>query len=738
MKLNKENIINILCIIIILLSSIMPYLNALVADFVWDDINLIVLDYQIRSWNFLTRIFARDFFGFSDDAKKYGYYRPLITITYALDYRLWKLNPLGYHLSNMIFHFITCLLIFLVLLRTFRGRQLVPLLSTIIFAVHPIHSETITWIAGRTDAICAILFFLSFYLFIVSAERKALRLKINLAIPVQDSTQWDRAYYFGSLCCFILSIMAKEMAVILPIILFLYLIFFITGFRWGGIKKYILNFFLYGMVIVGYGFFRANIVDFSKQATDPFPALVTVLTFVKTIGYYTLKMALPLYQSAYIQNELLETSLRIEFIIPFIFVLLMIYAGIRSISKNIYFSFGIFFWLACLLPLSNFIRISGPKDMGFMTAERFLYIPSLGFCIILGVIFGEMLGYFQKIKPQKISVFPKIVSVFLILAIVLSYAGLTFRRNKVWKNNESFFTNTISRAPTAALLYTILGNIYRLEKKYDKAEQVFQKALEYLAPRDREEPTWVYNDLAGIYAEQGQFEKALETMKLASRTKIHNSAVEYNYGEIYRAMGDYEKAIEYYHRSLRIYRDNLNALTKLGLCYQKMAKWEFANKAFISALNLDPNNAELLNNIGYDYSKLGEPEKAIHYYNNAIDKNPTYSMPYANLGIIYISQGMNKEGMNNLKKALSLDPNNPAAKMTLGIVMYDIKPDLSERLFLEVIKDDPKNVQAYINLALFYEKTKKPDKASAAWKKVLELDPNNDLAQKKLGNSPQG
>ena len=73
----------------------------------------------------------------------------------------------------------------------------------------------------------------------------------------------------------------------------------------------------------------------------------------------------------------------------------------------------------------------------------------------------------------------------------------------------------------------LLGNVYSIEQKWEKAEETLKMAIEYLSPRDREEPTWIYSDLAGVYAKQGLYEKALETMKLASKSKMHNSAVEF-------------------------------------------------------------------------------------------------------------------------------------------------------------------------------------------------------------------
>ncbi len=164
-------------LLIIIAGSIIPYYNAPKGYFIWDDINLILMDYQIKSWNFLPKVFSRDFFGFSDNARKYGYYRPVVTITYMFDWQLWGTKPGGYHWTNIWFHVLNSLMVFFVLMRFFRKKPLVPLIGTLLFATTPIHTESVTWIAGRTDPICSLLFFMAFYFYMLFFDNMAVEKK---------------------------------------------------------------------------------------------------------------------------------------------------------------------------------------------------------------------------------------------------------------------------------------------------------------------------------------------------------------------------------------------------------------------------------------------------------------------------------------------------------------------------------------------------------------------------------
>lgn len=145
-----------LCLIVVLTFAV--YANSLQGEFIWDDKDLIVDNSYIKNWSNLDTNLTKDFFYRSQDKGKVGYYRPVITLSYMLDYSLWKQNSSGYHLTNLIFHVLNSVTIYLLVL-LLSGSLICSLLVSLLFAVHPIHTESVSWIAGRTDLIASFFLF---------------------------------------------------------------------------------------------------------------------------------------------------------------------------------------------------------------------------------------------------------------------------------------------------------------------------------------------------------------------------------------------------------------------------------------------------------------------------------------------------------------------------------------------------------------------------------------------------
>jgi len=776
----KRKLIIAIILLGLILAAVTAYWNAPKGDFIWDDISLIVLDYQIKSWNFMREVFTRDFFGFSDDNRKYGYYRPLITISYALDWRAWGLKPAGYHYTNIAMHIVCMVLLFFILYRLADRKLLIPTLAGILFAVHPIHTESVTWIAGRTDVMCAMFFFAGLLTFIVYAERLAAAHGFD-ELPPGTSPEAARQPRLTMLILtgvfYVIGLLAKEMNVALPVIAGAYLLVFVTGFQWRKIAAYLPSFVFLGVLTIAYFLFRSYRVGFSQQAKQPFDVIETILTFIKTIGYYTGKMLVPVHLSAYIQNPLVQSVFEPKFIAAFVFLAVLIALVVRLLKTEKLIAFSLMFLPLSMLPMSNFIRISGPKDMGFMTAERFLYIPSAAICLLVALLAARLIGKLGALVADRDwsggRWMRRAVALVLLAAVTLSFTVLTWRRNTDWYDNEKLFTQMIADAPNATLLYVVLGNIYRINKKYDDAEKILQKALEYISPRNREEPTWIYNDLAGIYAEQGRFDEALRVMKLASRSLEHNSAVKYNYGEIYRAMGDCKTAIRYYQHSLSIYRDNLQAFVKMGLCMQQLNSWDLANKAFLSAVSLTPHDASLLNHIGYNYYRLGVYEKAERYLEAALAEDPNLLQATINLAFVHFRQGnadaaigrlrdlltqnpdnvelhaalgfllanqqKYKEAGEHVLRALKLQPKHFLARMTYATVAIETNPAEARHVLAGILKDNPNNAEAMFAMGLSYEREGNKEQAAAWYKKTLQVSNyhKNAIAKlREMGISP--
>jgi dolichyl-phosphate-mannose--protein O-mannosyl transferase len=189
-----------ICIALILIS----YINSLGAYFIWDDYSLIVTDPAVRNWNINNLLSPAHKDDSSNLFKTPLYFRALQILSYALDFKIWRLNPFGYHLTNLILHILSALLLFLLLLFLFKDRT-VAFLGAALFAINPIFTSSVTYISGRAD-ILTLLFINAMLLFFIKGIKEN---RLNLL------------YHTASLLCFICVLLSKEAGLIGLIFLFM-------------------------------------------------------------------------------------------------------------------------------------------------------------------------------------------------------------------------------------------------------------------------------------------------------------------------------------------------------------------------------------------------------------------------------------------------------------------------------------------------------------------------------------
>ncbi|MCZ7584228.1 MAG: tetratricopeptide repeat protein [Deltaproteobacteria bacterium] len=280
----------------------------------------------------------------------------------------------------------------------------------------------------------------------------------------------------------------------------------------------------------------------------------------------------------------------------------------------------------------------------------------------------------------------------------------------------------------------MLGNIYSLKGRYEDAERTLKTAIEYLSPRDREEPTWIYSDLAGVYAKQGQYDRALEMMKLASRGRMHNSAVEFNLGEIYRMMGDLEKAAEYFKKSLAIDRKNVKALEQLGLVLQQRQNWDESNRWYIALSKLTPNSATVHLNIGRNYMMLREFPRAIPALERSLALSPDNPRALEFLGNAYLSMTKTSKGMEYLEEAARLAPDDAGIRASYGNALFAAGQKTRSYDELHAALDiDPNNARALMGMGILASDQGRADIARVSFTRILQLEPENVKAMVSLG-----
>lgn len=510
--------------LIIALLAVLPFLNALTGDFVYDDTRLITSNENLRDWDNLWRGFARDYYASTTDRITLGYYRPVTVGITLIDYHLWGANPLGYHVTNLLFHTADSLLLFRI--AAFLLPAPFALTAAALFAVHPVHTETVSFISGRVDAIAAFFYFSALLLFLRWREK-------GKAMP-----DWR---YGVSLLLFFGGLLSKEMAVTLPLAIIVLLLANREKIKTVAVQTapYFGVAALYLMIRYSVLGHLAGQIDFSHGT----PLLIRVMTAVKIAAYYLQILLLP------------PVGLNMEPAIPLVtgfadpsFLLsLVVIAGLTAGALILRrqlppLTFGFLWFLVSLLPVLNVIPIET------LAAERFLYIPSAGFVIAGAAVLSKVLG--SGYKPAPISRSTQIKAnwahlwpVILIIAVCLP---VTVHRNTFWQSDVVLWTEKLKTSPGLPNAYDHIGSYYLRHGEAEKGISAFRELARLVPNHARAHYNiGVYLEKKGLYADaEAEYTKAIQS------DPTHAGA-HYNLGLIYYREGRLDQAFQEWRETLR-------------------------------------------------------------------------------------------------------------------------------------------------------------------------------------------
>ncbi len=684
---------------LILLAATLPYMNSLSNEFVWDDRPLIVEDFHIRSARFLGDIFTRDFFSHSEDELKYGYYRPLITLSYMTDYALWGLNPAGFRLTNILFHAACSVLVYLLALRLLGGRTPAAFAAGLLFAAHPIHTESVTWIAGRTDVICAFFMLSSLYAFLAGSSWKSRLLSQVL---------------------FALALLAKEMALALPFIVWL-----CARLVAGRPRNVATRTAAPYLLIAGaYLLWRSLAAHVAYSPARFGGDGIYVLSLAKTFWLYVYKLLWPVPLTAYIQNpNVLDPFDQLSLVallltLMFVLVLWQLY-GRRT---QLLFVLGAF--LLSLLPLANIVRISAPFDMGFPMAERFLYLPSAFFLMAAAWLLVDLVP------------FPRAVIV-LVLLVAAADGVRAAIRNADWQDERVFFERALKQAPDAPLLHASLGRVYARDGQYARAVAEMEEALKLNRYQVGVSADAILNNLAATYVLAGENGKAMPILRKLIGGGKPLAAYYYNAGRCMLMAGDALGARQTFEKALALRPNYLDALIGRAEAREALGDYAAAAEDYRSALRLYPGTPELHLALGVALKNTGRLPEALREYEAALAAEPGLAAARGNMGVAYAMLDDLPAARANLEAAVAADPQLWDAQNALGMVYAKQgDPGAARAKFEYILSQAPTNTDAILNEGILFYQAGDKTKARAQFQRVLSLNPDDARAAaflKKLG-----
>jgi tetratricopeptide (TPR) repeat protein len=439
-------------------------------------------------------------------------YAPLSTLSYHLEYNLFGLNPAPYHATNLLLHAVNALLSFF-LFRAWGAGRLAAFVAALVFALHPMKVHSVAWVTERRDVLCGFFF-----------------LAALLAYGKYLTTGRGKPYAVH-LACFLLALLAKPVAVVMPAVLLLWDVKAgrpLVPKAWAEKAPHLfLSTILSAITLV-----VLKPVVFVHELG----LLAKSLMAVKTVVFYLEKFLFPLHLSAtYFYLSPIKMSSP-DFYRPACLFLLLNLIVIFAGRKNREVLFGWFFFLVLLAPT---LPMTATDNLYGFVSDHYLYLPSLG---LIHATAAAALGVFASAPGSH--AFRSSLAGTLGVVLVFSLGRLTHERTHVWRNDLAFFSDMIAKCPACYMAFNNLGVVHQRRERWKEAEMAYRRALE-LKP---DYPKARYN-LAVVLGEQGRYAEALaeyERVLAQAPEKVHahygKGLLQYRLGRFKEARVDFERA----------------------------------------------------------------------------------------------------------------------------------------------------------------------------------------------------
>jgi len=624
----------ILTVIFVLFSPVIKY------DFVnWDDTSHFTEHDSIRS---LSIVNIKEMF----TETVLNVYIPLTSLSYAVEYYFFGPNPRIIHFTNLILHLITTGLLFLFILQLGINLRSAAI-AALLFGIHPMHVESVAWITERKDVLYAV-FYMS-----------------GLCSYGQYIKSGCKKFYLWTLILAFFSILAKSMALSFPLILFLCDWIYKRKFN----RQTILEKLPFFIV-----FIPITLKTYLLHPRIPhiiFPD--SLLIGFWTLTFYVSKFLFPMDLLPVYQQPQPISFYNIHYIFPF-FLLIVWLIFIKKGGR-----WAVFASLFYLLSIFFLILYDIGSDINFL-ADRFMYLPCIGFCIFIGyAVDRAWIGSTQNNKTIRSAV---IISLFVMVMSILIVK--THNQLKIWRNSESLWNYMIRNNPENPKFYISRAGYYASQGKSDSA----LSDLDQAAKIDPEYLSKIHNNKGTMYFQQGQYQLAYDHLSTALNIGPADALIYKNIGLVFREQNDYVKAGEYFTEAINIEPDNeefylhrgilhrlnkhyaqaiddLNISIKIksfnaaafyerGLAHLESRNLSTALMDFNKTLTFNSRNITAYFWRAHIYLRINEMDLALRDYNKIILLDSKQGAAYHNRFLIYAAKEKYTQAWQNAQKGLSL------------------------------------------------------------------------------------
>lgn len=637
---------NAILMAVLAVIAALPYLNTLANGFVYDDNSQVLGNPYLRSFHYLRPIFTSSAWSFVGGAGAVtNYYRPMMTFGYLLCYQLFGPSPLAFHLMNLLVHVGVVLLLYKLTERLFQDWR-IALAAALIFALHPVHSESVDWVGAVTDLEVTLFYLAAFGLY----------LRIPSFATPPFAWPWLKAQA-AVIAALILALLSKEQALTLPVMATVYEHCYREDrFRTGGLEKvarYAPSWLLVPVYLVVRGRFLGGFVPLSSGRPNVFFD-EQILSAAALLGQYTGKVLWPVRLCMYYNFSSNWTALLPAILAGIATVLAGTLLFVLLWTKARPVSFGLVWFLITIAPVLN---IRWMPAAAF--AERYLYLPSVGLCWVLAWALTRLWDASGQRRAWRVAMASAAVALALLAAVRI------VTRNRDWKDETILFRRTLEVSPDAYVIHVDLGKVYWDHGQHQQAAEEWQAAAR-LAP----DSVVVLDNLGLVLTEEHRYDEAVDDLKRALQISPDDTMAHVDLGSAYDEMGLPDDARQEFEKAVSLSPLSSFARNKLGQLDIDQGRFQDAEVQFRASLAVEPTALAWLG-LGVARWRQDDPEEAERDFKRAQAADPKEARVRYMLAMFYGSRGRTAEAWDEYRAGMAIDPAGPQAAQVLKVIQLE-------------------------------------------------------------------
>lgn len=608
-----------LTILVLVVAAYCPVWHA---GFIWDDDDYVTNNRTLRNAEGLKDIWFE--FGATPQ------YYPLVHTTFWIEYRLWGLNPTGYHVINVLFHALGSLLLWRVLLRLqLPGAWL----AAAIFAVHPVHVESVAWITERKNVLSGAFYFAAALVYLRFWE-------MNDANGSNARRKWFR--YAGAMFLFLCALFSKTVTCSLPAALLLVRWWKTGRLKWRDIYP-LLPFFALGIAL-GLITARMEKLHVGAQGVDwAFSFWDRCLIAGRAVWFYANKLFWPDNLTFIYPRWNISTTAWWQWLFPLL--ALAVVAALWRLRHRMGRGplVAVLFFGGTLLPALGFANVY-PMLFSFV-ADHFQYLASIGLVVLSA-------AGLSRVKWR--------LELPLLALLVL----LSWRQCHIYQSLETLWSDTLDKNPSCWLAHNNYGLVLAMKGNLEDAESHYRRALE-LRPSYAD----AWNNLGQTLHASGRAMEAVECYKEAIRFNPNMSSTFNNVGVVLNQMGKHEAAEVFLRQAVALSPMMAQAHANLAEALREQGKMDAAIEHGIIAVRLNPGSVSLRIGLGKSYARMGRLTDAIREFREALKISPADGLVNLNLGDALALAGDDFEAKKHYRLGLESESQNADGHFGLGVML---------------------------------------------------------------------